>query len=440
MEERFEVRLEEMVGQAQVSPGALHGAPTRLAEFIAPFAALLAGAEQGEHVGEYIAGLLSKLKRKTGEAIAYLHDKGRQAIQKFIGLDSWDHRPLVLELGRQVGREIGERDGVIVFDPSGFEKKGTDSVGVARQWCGRSGKITNCQVGIYTGYVTRKEHALVDMRLYLPKEWTTDRKRCRKAGVPKGTKFKTRHALALDMLDEQGPQLPHQWIAGDDEMGRSSWFRGKLRERGEQYLLDVPSNTLIRDLEAEPPEYSGRGPYPKRRFERADQWMKALPESAWTKITVRDAEKGPLEVEAVQRRVEAKSGAKSEEVLLVTRERQAGGTYKHDYHLSNAPFGTPLAELVRVSSAEHRIEECLERAKGEAGLADYQVRNWKAWHHHQTLSLIAAWFLVEETRRGKNPDARADGPARRRHDREPARTPLEHEHPRSHQPPHDALA
>src|SRR6202035_2297191 len=114
--------------------------------------------------------------------------------------------------------ELGETDGVLVFDPSAFPKQGTESVGVQRQWCGRLGKIENCQVGVYLGYVSRKDHALVDFRLYLPKEWTRDRKRMNKAGVPKGVRFCTRHELALDMLDEHGSLLPHQWIAGDDEM------------------------------------------------------------------------------------------------------------------------------------------------------------------------------------------------------------------------------
>lgn len=440
MEDRFGIRLKEMVAQAEVAPDAVQGMVRRLALFVEPFAALLETPRQRAHTGEYLAGLLSKLQRKTGESIAYLHDQERQGIQKFLGQVDWDARPLIGELVRQVGREIGESDGVIVFDPSTHVKKGTSSVGVARQWCGRLAKTENCQAGVYMGYVSRKEHTLVDTRLYLPQEWTKDRPRCRKAGVPKGTKFRTRHALALEMLDEQGPHLPHAWVAGDDEMGRSAWFRRELRQRDERYLLDVPPNTWVRDLEAPPPEYAGRGRRPKRDFERADHWMKSLPESAWTKIVVRDAEKGPLEVEAVQRRVQAKSGRGAAEVLFVTRERQADGAYKHDYHLSNAPPETPLAEFARVAKAEHRIEECLERAKGEAGLSQYQVRTWMGWHHHQTLCLMAAWFLTQETRRGKNPDPCADGPARGRHDPQPAGTNLEHERAASHRPPRDTLA
>jgi SRSO17 transposase len=252
---------------------------------------------------------------------------------------------------------------------------------------------------------------LVNARLYLPEEWTKDRRRCKAAGVPRKVGFRTRHELALEMLDEHGAVLPHAWVAGDDEMGRPSDFRLKLRGRGERYLLAVPSNTWARDLEAAPPEKPSRGPSPWNPFRRADRWREALPESAWTTIEVRDGEKGPLAVEVVKCRVRARTptnGTGPEELLLVAREKQKDGTFKHDYYLSNADPGTPLAELARVTRAAHRIEECFRRAKGEAGLADYQVRTWPAWHRHQTLSMLAAWFLNRETRRGKNPDRRPD--------------------------------
>jgi SRSO17 transposase len=404
MDPRFAARLDEMMEQAEVSPELLRDLLPRLNQFVQPFVKDLLGPDQSRHAAEYIMGLVSQLERKTGEGIAYLHDQPRQGIQKFMGYVPWDHRPMLTTLARQVGQELGQADGVIVFDPSAFPKKGTRSVGVARQWCGRLGKVDNCQVGIFMGYVTRMEHTLVNMRLYLPEEWANDPARCQAAGVPKTVKFRTRHQLALEMLDECGASLPHTWIAGDDEMGRPSRFRLDLRTRGERYLLAVPSNTLIRDLEAPLPEYAGRGRHPKNPFLRVDDWCSMLPEAAWTRIDVRDGEKGPLVIEAVRRRVQARTdtgGTGPEEVLFVTRERQADQTYKIDYSLSNAAADVPLAELARVAKAEHRIEECLERAKGEAGLGDYQVRNWKAWHHHLTLALLAVWFLNQETRRGK---------------------------------------
>lgn len=413
MERRFEVRLEELLDDAVLDSRIPNGMLSRLERFVQPFAAHLTSSKQREHVQEYVAGLCSDVRRKNAETIAYLHDQERHAMQKFIGQLPWDDRALIGELAQQVGTTLGEPDAVLVFDPSAFKKQGKDSVGVARQWCGRLGKIDNCQVAVYLGYVSRKGHALVDTRLYLNKQWAKDKKRRKKCGVPRHIRFRTRHALALEMLAEHGRVLPHAWIAGDDEMGRSSAFRRDLRALGERYVLAVPSNTLVRDLEASPPEYQGHGRRPQVPYVRVDRWCEALPESAWTTIDVRDGAKGPLLVQAVKRRVQAKSDRRRngpEEVLVVVREEQSDGTIKHDYYLSNGAPETTLAEFVRVVKAEHQIEECLERAKSDAALAQYQVRNWRGWHHHQTLSLLAAWFLTQEDLRGKKIHTSPDGP------------------------------
>jgi SRSO17 transposase len=413
MERRYRTRLEELRQDAIVDARVLHDMQPRLEAFVQPFlASFLTGAPQ-QNVQHYVAGLVADLEDKNVESIAYLHDEDRQILQKFIGQADWDHQPLVQELARQIGRELGEPDGVLVFDPSGFPKKGDASVGVQRQWCGRLGKIDNCQVGVYLAYVSRREHALVDMRLFLPKLWAGDRRRRKRAGVPKAIRFQTRHELALQMLDEHGAVLPHQWIAGDDEMGRSTRFRQALREREERYLLCVPSNTLIRDLQAPPPPYRGRGPRPQPPWPRADVWAAAQPAAVWHTVDVRDGAKGPLVVQVVAVRVRARTERRSgpEETLVVFRARQEDGAWKYDYTLSNAPADTPLPEWARVFKAEHRIEECLQRAKGEAGLADYEVRTWQGWHHHQVLSLIATWFLTQETRRGKKIHAGVDGAA-----------------------------
>src|SRR5438067_12774453 len=189
MERRFQTRLDELRRDARVPPDLLRGLAPRLDTFLRPFVAALARPEQRDNAGRYVRGLLSDLGAKTAEAIAYLHDRDRQGLQKFVGRSPWDHRPLLAELARQVGAELGEPDAVLAFDPSAFPKKGHESVGVQRQWCGRLGKVDNCQVGVYLGYVGRKDHALVDFRLYLPREWAKDNKRRHKAGVPKEVHF-----------------------------------------------------------------------------------------------------------------------------------------------------------------------------------------------------------------------------------------------------------
>ena len=399
MERRFEVRKAELLAECRVTPAMFEGMRERLKEFAEPFLDWLLRREQREHARTYLVGLVSDVKRKNTESIAYLQDQERDRLQAFLGESPWEHQPLLDELAIQVGQELGEPDGVLVFDPSGFHKSGRDSVGVARQWCGRLGKVDNCQVAVYLGYVAREEHALVNVRLYLPKEWAVDKQRRRKCGVPGTVRFRTRHELALQMLDDQGALLPHGWIAGDDEMGRSTWFRAQLAARKERYLLDVPSNTTIRDLRANVPAGSR-----KPHFQQARRWAENLPREAWTRIVVRDAHRGPLVVEAALTRVQAKTEGRRvgpEETLVVLRVPDDEGALKYDYHLSNAKEDTPLAEFARVATAEHRIEECIQRGKGQAGLADYEVRSWVGWHHHQTLSLIATWLLVQEARRGK---------------------------------------
>ena len=442
MERRFRIRLDELLDDAEVCPSLLAGVMPRLEAFLQPFVRALSSTEQRTNAQHYVEGLLSDLDGKDIESIAYLHDRERQGLQKFIGQAEWNHRPMVAELARQIATELGEDDGVLVFDPSAFAKKGSESVGVQRQWCGRLGKIDNCQVGIYLGYVARHDHTLVDFRLFLPQEWAKRKRRCAKAGVPKEIRFQTRHELMLEMLDEHGAVLPHAWIAGDDELGRSSWFRQQLRERNERYLLAVPSNTLVRDLKAPEPPSSTRGGRPRKTpFGRVDRWCAAAPDSAWQTIEVRAGEKGPLVVQVAWTLVQARTEGKGSDVwetLVVFREKQGDGAWKHDYLLSNAWVTTPLEEFARVFKAEHRIEECLQRAKGEAGLADYQVRTWEGWHHHQTLALLATWFLTQETRRGKNTDSRANGAASAEDDRPTAEWDAEMRSSVTNSPDHES--
>jgi SRSO17 transposase len=412
MQRRFAARREQLRADAEVDPRILHAVLPRLERFLDPFVELLGRREQAQHAQAYVAGLLSSLEYKNVESIAYLHDQEREPLQQFIGQSPWDHHPWLTELASQVGQQLGSPEGILVFDPSAFPKRGNASVGVQRQWCGRLGKIDNCQVGVYLAYVGCSEHALVDVRLYLPKEWAKDKRRRAEAGVPKTVRFRTRHELALEMLDQHGPRLPHAWISGDDEMGRCSWFRQELRSRGERYLLAVPANTAVRDLKAPDPPSSGSGRRRRVPFVRVEQWCAAVPEGAWQTIEVRPGEKGPVVVQAVWTLVQARSEGRvsdAVEVLVVFREQQADGSWKHDYLLSNAVLDAPLAEFARVFKAEHRVEECLQRAKGEAGLGDYEVRTWRGWHHHQALALVATWFLTVEARRGKKMDPGVDG-------------------------------
>lgn len=393
MERRYEPPTPKDFAACEVPPELSEKFPKQFRELATPFGDLLESDTDRYYFHAVLEGLAAH-GRKNLESIAYAHDHDRQMYQIFVGQKSWNHQPMLNLLAKQVGTEIGSDDAVIVFDPTSFPKQGKRSVGVARQWCGRLGKTENCQVAVCMSLASNKGHALVNVRLYMPKEW--DRKRMAAAGVPKEhRKFRTRHEQALIMLKEQGDDLPHGWVAGDDEMGRSSWFRKALDDLEERYFLAVPSNTTIRDLEVEV-EYQGRGTPRKMPFVSVEKWAMEQPESRWKRIVVREGSRGPLEVDILACRVQAKIDRKvgREERLVVIRYVNVD-KIQHDYYLTNAD--ETVAEYAKVSKLGHTIEENFRNAKSEAGLADYQVRNWYGWHHHVTMSLVTSWCLTQAT-------------------------------------------
>jgi SRSO17 transposase len=419
-------RREELLSDCIVSPDVFNQMVDRLGEFVVPYQHALETEVGQDHMHLYLQGLLSHLERKNAEKIAALVDVERQVIQDFIGTAPWDHRPLIQVLVGQVVDQLGEPDGIIAFDPSSFPKRGTHSVGVKRQWCGHRGKVDNCQVGVFMAYVSHHDHALLDFRLYLPEEWTRDERRRQECHVPPEVRYQTRHEQCLEMLDLWGDRVPHGWVTGDDELGRHTWFRGQLRERGERYVLGVPCNTTIRDLEAPLPVYPGRGRRPKAPWQSVTQWCHSLHPTAWRRLTVRDGEKGPVEIEMVIRRVQTRLERKRtgpEEWLVVTRRpltddrtleprasRDATDQderYRYHYYLtptcvSEVKLKKPApGELARVIKAGACIEASFKRGKGEVGMDEYQVRTWQGWHHHMALSLMAVWFLIGETHRGQ---------------------------------------
>ena len=404
MERRFELRKREIEEDATINPRTTAGAVRRLQQFGEPYFKDFRRSETRTHAQLFFEGLLSDLPKKNIESIAYRSAQNRQALQRFIGQVPWAHKPLLDRLVEQVASAIGEPDGILAFDPSAIEKEGKMSAGVARQYLGRHGKVDNGQVGTFMAYVTRQEHVLVNFRLFIPQEWNDDPERCERAHIPKSEykKHKTRHAHILEMIDEYGKLLPHQWITGDDELGKSSSFRRALRERKESYVLAVPCNTNIRDIE-DVPVYSGRGAPPKGEFVRVDKWKDGIKADEWHVINVRDGEKSPLILKLAMCQVlsHTELGRKEQqEERLIVVERQEGNGVKHDFYLTNN-FDAPVEELARVILGSHRVEDCFRRAKGECGLADYEVQTWHGWHHHMTFALLACWFLTKETMRAK---------------------------------------
>ena len=197
-------RREELLRDCLVSPDVFHQMVDRLGEFVMPYQQALETEADPHSMHLYLQGLLSHLHRKNAETIAALVDVERQVIQDFIGTAPWNHRPLIQVLVGQVADRLGEPDGIIAFDPSSFPKRGTHSVGVKRQWCGHRGKVDNCQVGVFMGYVSRHDHALLDFRLSLPQEWVRDAQRRAACHVPPEVRYHPRQEQCVEMLEAWG--------------------------------------------------------------------------------------------------------------------------------------------------------------------------------------------------------------------------------------------
>ncbi len=397
----------DLLADATVSTDDVRDCRVQLTAFLRRYLPLFRRSEQRGHLAAFVRGLLSGLERKSVEPIARQAGIPRKNLQMFVGQGAWDDDAVMAEVRRHVARQIGDPNGVIVLDPSAFPKKGDDSCGVGRQWCGRLGKVENCQLGVFLAYVSPKGHAPLDRRLYLPQDWADDPARREACHVPAEVVFRKSWEIAAELLARSGAEVPHGWVVGDDELGRPAEFRALLRERSERYVLDVPCNTLVRDLDVPRPTRrpGQRGRHPEVPFVRADAWAAGLPADRWTRLRVRDGTKGPLVVEAVATRVQTRQEGRigAEERLLVIRT--IGPKPEVTYALSNAAAEVPLTDLVAARSVRHRIERVFQEAKGEVGLAHYEVRSWVGWHHHVTLSLLSLWFLILERERlgGENP-------------------------------------
>src|SRR3954471_16546049 len=401
-----------LLADAIVTPDEVRGCQDRITTFLQRYLPRFHRAEQRTHATLVIRGLLSGLGRKTCEPIAVEAGVHRKPVQNFVGSGRWDDEAVMAGLRGHVREVLGHPDAILILDPSGFPKSGSESCGVARQWCGRLGKQDNCQLGVFLAYAAPGGYAPLDRRLYLPEDWASDPVRRRKGHVPEAVTFQESWRIHAKSRERCRVDLPHAWVAGDDERGRPARFRGWLRRHGERYVLDVPCNTNVRDLECRrPPRRAGRGRKPEVPFCRADAWAARQPESRWARLEGSDGERGPLRVDAMTVRVRTKEDRRvgPEERLVVTRTVEAQP--QTHYSLSNAGPEVPLSELVRVRFTRHRIEEVFGAAKGEVGLGQYEVRSWVGWHHHMTLPLVALWFLVLERIRVGGANRGRDGVA-----------------------------
>jgi len=367
----------------------------RIEPFLQRYLPLFQRSEQRSNAQHLLEGKLTSLSRKTAEPIAHHLGVRREVLQDFLGVSPWDDQLVLAELRKHVAEVWNDPDAVLTGDGSAFPKKGNHSCGVKRQYCGRLGKVENCQLGIFLGYACRHGHTLIDHRLFLPKEWANDPRRRKKTGVPKEVMYKETWEIFLEQVDEC-QDMPHSWIAADAEFGRVYQCRKGLRQRQERYVVDVRNDMLIRDLRAPLPEgKSARGPQPKPPWQSVEAWTQSQPPGAWAQFEIRAGEKRPLQVEAAQSQVQTRDDKRrvGEEERLVVIRTVNNPEAKTWWTLSNAEEAVPLAEVVRAHAQRYWEEAGLKEAKSEVGMAHYEVRGWRGWHHHMTMSLLALWFL-----------------------------------------------
>lgn len=331
-------------------------------------------------VGRYLAGLLQRVERKNGWQLAEaIGEAGPQGVQRLLNAASGDADAVRDDLRAYVIEHLGDAtSGVLIVDESGFPKKGGRSCGVAPQYCGTVGATANAPVGVFLAYTSDRGTAFIDRALYLPRAWADDRERRAAAGLPKGTRFVTKIALARRMLTRAfAAGVPARWVVADSFYDRSHAFRGWLEQRGRAYALMIPKTTAV--------EYQGRR-------ERAEQLGARLPAAAWSSQASGTATQGGPRHQWVRLTL---SGACAEGMgrwLLI--RRSADEPDELAYHRAYAPADTSAAELARVGDARWRIEEGFAQAKGEIGLDHDEIRGWVPWHRFVTLCLLAHAYLA----------------------------------------------
>ena len=379
---------------------------TDFLQFCARFADVFGRKEPRTQAAKYLRGLMASVPRKNGWQVAeVIGDRTPDATQRLLYQAKWSADTARDRLLQYVIEVFGEEDGIAVVDETGFIKRGNRSVGVKRQYSGTAGKVENCQIGTFLSYATAKGHVFLDRRLYLPEEeWCNDLERREQAKVPADVVFQTKPEQAMAMLEHAWQAgVPVRWVAGDEVYGDSPDLRDLIARHECWYVLTVKASTPVwterpQVVESEP-QKRGRPRTKVRLAEGAPsattvkEVVACWSESRWQRLIVAEGEKGLITYDwACQRVVESRDGLPGPDAWLVARRSLSDPT-DIAYYLSNAPVETPLLKLAQVASTRYTVEQCIEEAKGETGLDEYEVRYWHSWLRHITLSMMAhAWL------------------------------------------------
>jgi SRSO17 transposase len=352
-------------------------------EMFAQVAGVFGNVSVRRHGRAYLLGLLSHQERKNSWWLAeFAGDASPDGMQRLLNFSPWGEDACRDALRSYVTRNLGDPAAVLAVDETGFLKKGTRSAGVARQYTGTAGRIENAQVGVFTAYVTPDgSRALIDRELYLPEKWTDDRGRCRGAGIGDDVAFATKPELARQMIERAvRAGVPFSWVAGDEVYGGNPKLRSWLEEQGIPYVMAVACSEMI----AVP-----AGP------RRADELAALVPERAWQRLSCADGSKGPRLYDWA-----LIGTASPSRHLLVRRSLAPGekGELELAFYRCWSPRPVTLPELAAVAGARWGVEDCFGEAKNEAGLDHYQVRKYRAWYRHVTLSMLSHAFLAVTAR------------------------------------------
>jgi SRSO17 transposase len=339
--------------------------------------------EVRQRLRRYLAALLGPLPRKNGWQIAeQVGERSPDGVQEMLNAAKWDANAVRDDLRAYVIEHLGDPEGVLVVDETGFLKKGTQSVGVARQYSGTAGRVENCQIGVFLTYATPTGRTFLDRELYLPREWTTDPARCRKAGVPESVAFATKPQLAQRMLSRAlSAGVPCSWVTGDSVYGGDRALRRFLEEQEQPYVLAVRGDEVVCPDSEWLPVRSGR----------VDQLAARLPAGAWERHSCGAGEKGPRLYDWAWLPLWQQNDGGFRRWLLV--RRSMSDPTKLAYYRVFGRVTTTLSEAVRVAGSRWSVEESFEMGKGLVGLDQYEVRRWEPWYRYLTLSMLAHAFL-----------------------------------------------
>ncbi len=378
-----------METEEQTQREAIEGWRAGLAALHARIAGRFRRSEVRERARRYVVGLLERVERKNGWQLAeHLGEAGPQGVQRLLNAARWDADAVRDDLRAYVIDQLGDPDGVLIVDETGFLKKGTKSVGVQRQYSGTAGRIENCQVGVFLAYAGSAGRAFLDRELYLPKEWAADDARRREAGVPTDADFATKPRLARRMLERAfAAGVPAAWVAGDAVYGDASDLRRWLEGQGAAYVLAVSCSHMI---------------WQAGQQQRAVDLIATVPSAAWVTLSAGIGSQGERLYDWTWIRLPYESPAGLAQWLLA--RRSLSDPTEVAYYRAFGPTDTALATLVRVAGARWAIEENFEDAKGMVGLDQYEVRKWDAWYRHVTLALLAHAYLAATRRQARRAD------------------------------------